>query len=107
MQLFADTCNIPVILPFSSGAAVVLGSAMLARFAAEIYQLEDGKALETQQDVDRASDVHRERLWDIMVSATASQCSPLESARVLLPDHTLFLVLHTLAGGDDSARCEN
>lgn len=73
MQLFADTCNIPVILPFSPGAAVVLGSAMLARFAAEVHQLEGGKALTMQQDVDRASDMHRERLWDIMVSAMFPQ----------------------------------
>lgn len=66
MQLFADTCNIPVILPFSSGAAVVIGAAMLGRFAAEVVQQEN-KILETQADVEKASDVHRERLWNIMV----------------------------------------
>ncbi|KAJ3536076.1 hypothetical protein NM688_g6884 [Phlebia brevispora] len=36
MQLFANTCNMPVVLPKSSGAAVVLGAAMLGRFAAEL-----------------------------------------------------------------------
>lgn len=36
MQLFADTCNMPVVLPQNSGAAVVLGAAMLGRFAAEL-----------------------------------------------------------------------
>lgn len=66
MQLFADTCSIPVILPFSSGAAVVIGAAMLGRFAAEVVQQEN-KILETQSDVEKASDVHRERLWNIMV----------------------------------------
>ncbi|KAI0346965.1 Pentulose kinase [Trametopsis cervina] len=35
MQLFADTCNMPVVLPYSSSAAVVLGAAMLGRIAAE------------------------------------------------------------------------
>jgi len=70
MQLFADTCNIPVILPFSSNAAVVLGSAMLARFAAEVHELEGGKELTTQQDVDRVCDAQRERLWNIMVSVS-------------------------------------
>ncbi|KAG1791840.1 uncharacterized protein HD556DRAFT_1444914 [Suillus plorans] len=35
MQLFADTCNIPVILPKSHSEAVVLGAAMLGRIAAE------------------------------------------------------------------------
>ena len=36
MQLFADTCAMPVVLPQSSGIAVVLGAAMLGRFAAEL-----------------------------------------------------------------------
>lgn len=36
MQLFADTCNMPVVLPQNSGIAVVLGAAMLGRFAAEL-----------------------------------------------------------------------
>ncbi|KAG1787702.1 uncharacterized protein HD556DRAFT_1408242 [Suillus plorans] len=35
MQLFADTCGIPVILPRSYSEAVVLGAAMLGRIAAE------------------------------------------------------------------------
>ncbi|KAF9242914.1 hypothetical protein BU15DRAFT_60201 [Melanogaster broomeanus] len=35
MQLFADTCEIPVVLPASHSEAVVLGAAMLARIAAE------------------------------------------------------------------------
>ena len=33
MQLFANTCSMPVVLPKSGGDAVVLGSAMLGRFA--------------------------------------------------------------------------
>ncbi len=36
MQLFANTCSMPVVLPASSSAAVVLGAAMLGRFAAEL-----------------------------------------------------------------------
>ncbi|KIJ19815.1 D-ribulokinase [Paxillus involutus ATCC 200175] len=35
MQLFADTCGIPMVLPASHSEAVVLGAAMLARIAAE------------------------------------------------------------------------
>ncbi|KAF8833888.1 actin-like ATPase domain-containing protein [Paxillus ammoniavirescens] len=35
MQLFADACGIPVVLPASHSEAVVLGAAMLARIAAE------------------------------------------------------------------------
>ena len=35
MQLFADTCSIPVVLPTNGGEAVVLGAAMLGRVASE------------------------------------------------------------------------
>ena len=35
MQLFANTCSMPVILPADAGGAVVLGAAMLGRFADE------------------------------------------------------------------------
>jgi ribulose kinase len=58
MQLFADTCGMPVVLPKSSGAAVVLGAAMLGRFAAE---LPAGKT-----DPKEASETR----WKIMVGAS-------------------------------------
>ena len=35
MQLFSNVCSMPVVLPLDSGGAVVLGAAMLGRFAAE------------------------------------------------------------------------
>lgn len=35
MQLFADVCRVPVVLPASYSEAVVLGAAMLGRIAAE------------------------------------------------------------------------
>ncbi|KAI6168856.1 hypothetical protein EDD17DRAFT_1772596 [Pisolithus thermaeus] len=42
MQLFADTCGIPVVLPMNGGEAVVLGAAMLGKVASEgITQAED------------------------------------------------------------------
>ena len=57
MQLFADTCNMPVVLPQNSGAAVVLGAAMLGRFAAE---LQPGGSGSEKADA--------EARWRIMVS---------------------------------------
>lgn len=54
MQLFANVCSIPVVLPVDSGGAVVLGAAMLGRFAAEAGP--------------RGKEGQAERLWDIMVS---------------------------------------
>lgn len=49
MQLFADVCGIPVVLPASHSEAVVLGAAMLGRIAAD-------KVLAS------------EKMWKIMVS---------------------------------------
>ncbi|TFK85067.1 Pentulose kinase [Polyporus arcularius HHB13444] len=60
MQLFANTCNMPVVLPQNSGAAVVLGAAMLGRFAGEAQG--DAKKL--------AIENRGEALWDIMVEMT-------------------------------------
>ncbi|KAH9894101.1 Pentulose kinase [Cubamyces lactineus] len=58
MQLFANTCNMPVVLPQSSGAAVVLGAAMLGRFAAEA------------QKRHLAREERGQALWEIMVEMT-------------------------------------
>ncbi|KZS92619.1 Pentulose kinase [Sistotremastrum niveocremeum HHB9708] len=57
MQLFADVCSVPVILPFSHSTAVVLGSAMLGRYAAELTGA-------------KAGELSKERLWEIMVEMT-------------------------------------
>lgn len=71
MQLLANVCQIPVILPPNAGAAVVLGAAMLGRFAHNVT--EDlghrgvTQGLRTQSDVDEESERVGERLWSIMV----------------------------------------
>jgi ribulose kinase len=57
MRLFADVCNKPVVLPFSHSGAVVLGAAMLGRFAAEMAAV-DGEML---------PEARGECLWKIMV----------------------------------------
>lgn len=54
MQLFADVCDMPVVLPQDHAAAVVRGAAILGRFAAE----GGGKG----DDVDQAK-----ALWKVMV----------------------------------------
>ncbi len=72
MQLFANTCNMPVVLPQNSGAAVVLGAAMLGRFAGE-----------AQGDTKKLAIENRgEALWDIMVSTALSQI-PVNGATAL------------------------
>ncbi|KAF8576224.1 Pentulose kinase [Ramaria rubella] len=60
MQLIANICSVPVILPHSPSAAVVLGAAMLGRFAAEVSML--GQKL--------TDDEQRKKLWAIMVDMT-------------------------------------
>lgn len=94
VQLLADVCGIPVILPgLDGGTSVVLGAAMLGRFAAEVTtQLSDralqasksigseyqglhagqtrqerAPVLRTQLEVDEESKGFGARLWSIMV----------------------------------------
>lgn len=70
VQLLADVCNTPIILPNNHAAAVVLGAAMLGRFAHEMAEdltLRDkGQGFQTQQEVDEESQRIGSRLWDIM-----------------------------------------
>ncbi|KAE9398272.1 Pentulose kinase [Gymnopus androsaceus JB14] len=61
MQLFADTCGMPVVLPFDEGGAVPLGAAMLGRYAAEAAQKGVAGMSEDEQG---------ELLWKIMVEMT-------------------------------------
>jgi len=55
MELFANTCGMPVVLPYSHSLAVVLGAAMLGRFA---YEASREKLSDEQIG---------EKLWNIMV----------------------------------------
>lgn len=58
MQLFANACDMPVVLPASHSLAVVLGSAMLGRFADEATKHK------------YTGDAVGENLWKIMVEMT-------------------------------------
>lgn len=61
MQLFADACGVPVVLPFEHSGAVVRGAAVLGRFAAEAKAGQERGMGEKEQD---------ELLWRIMVEMT-------------------------------------
>lgn len=78
MQLFANTCNMPVILPQSHSLAVVLGAAMLGRFAAE--------AATTKLPDDATGEI----LWKIMVGLWDRFC--------------IMRLLITCEGWNDTAR---
>jgi ribulose kinase len=64
MQLLADICHVPVQLPFSHSASVVLGSAMLGRAAAEEAAV---GVIATQAEAEKRSHGMKDRLWAIMV----------------------------------------
>ncbi|KIO19895.1 hypothetical protein M407DRAFT_221921 [Tulasnella calospora MUT 4182] len=75
MQLIADVCSLPVILPHSPSAAVVVGAAMLGRFAAEVTGIHAKEVagedlFQNQSKVDEVSRSEKERLWEIMVEMT-------------------------------------
>lgn len=70
MQLIANACNMPVQLPYSSSASVVLGAAMLGAAASE--EAAKGPIDGQVQGEQRGMEM-RERLWNIMVRFPALQ----------------------------------
>ncbi|KPV72219.1 uncharacterized protein RHOBADRAFT_39660 [Rhodotorula graminis WP1] len=69
MSLISDICNMPVQLPYSHSASVVLGSAMLGAAAAEEADrlASQGEKLESQKAAETSSYGMKERLWDAMI----------------------------------------
>jgi len=66
MQLFADVCEVPVVLPKDCDQAVCLGSAMLGRLAHDFAEENKKKDKRTISDMKQNQ---AEKLWNIMVSA--------------------------------------
>ncbi|BGP31454.1 hypothetical protein JCM10296v2_003218 [Rhodotorula toruloides] len=100
MTLIADICNMPVQLPYSSSASVVLGSAMLGAAAAEEAD-RLGKTLDSQAEAEKSSYGMKDRLWDIMIRMTrpgstiAPQASDKE-LKLLQAKYSIFLECVTL-----------
>ncbi|GAA5841885.1 hypothetical protein JCM11251_005411 [Rhodosporidiobolus azoricus] len=67
MSLISDICNMPVQLPYSHSASVVLGSAMLGAAAAEEQKRLQGQSLQKQQDAEKSSFGMKDTLWDMMI----------------------------------------
>lgn len=72
MALLASVCGVNVIIPPQPSAAVVVGAAMLGRFAAEVSESRQGKPIELQKDAEEVSEGMKERLWEIMVRSSSS-----------------------------------
>jgi ribulose kinase len=69
MSLIADICNIPIQLPHSHSASVVLGSAMLGAAASEEAERlgTQGGGLDSQKKAEESSFGMKENLWGNMV----------------------------------------
>ncbi|KWU47633.1 Pentulose kinase [Rhodotorula sp. JG-1b] len=67
MSLIADICNMPVQLPYSHSASVVLGSAMLGCAAAEEASRLQSSRLDNQEAAEKSSFGMKDRLWDVMI----------------------------------------
>ncbi|KAL1411710.1 hypothetical protein Q8F55_002676 [Vanrija albida] len=67
MRLLANVLQMPIIIPPHPSSAVVLGSAMLGRFAFE--QSQSGE-ISSQAEAEAAGDREGSKLWDIMVDMT-------------------------------------
>ncbi|KAG8745419.1 hypothetical protein FRC10_008129 [Ceratobasidium sp. 414] len=92
---FADVCDVPVVLPQSHSAAVVLGSAMLGRFAAEVCTQVKSQAA-SQKEVEVVSEKTKDDLWKIMVEMTppGTEVQPARSpreGRLLDAKYAIFL----------------
>ena len=87
MQWFADACHMPVVLPHSFSAAVVMGSAILGRFAAE-YEANGGKNMNEIQ--------HGKMLWSMMEEMTppasiVRSAAPPKEQKLLEAKYKIFL----------------
>ncbi|WWC59468.1 uncharacterized protein I303_102024 [Kwoniella dejecticola CBS 10117] len=70
MRLLSTVLQMPVIIPPQPSAAVVLGAAMLGKYAHSISVELQGKEIQTQEEAKRARENDKDRLWDVMVSMT-------------------------------------
>jgi ribulose kinase len=64
MQLLADICSIPIQLPFSHSASVVLGSAMLGAIAAQ--EVSSGGKISSQEEAEKRGRGMADELWKTM-----------------------------------------
>ncbi|KIR68834.1 ribitol kinase [Cryptococcus bacillisporus CA1873] len=70
MRLLATVLQMPVIIPPQPSAAVVLGAAMLGRYAYDLTTERHGKPISSQQEAEEAKEKDGWRLWDVMVQMT-------------------------------------
>ncbi|GAA5859802.1 hypothetical protein JCM8547_007034 [Rhodosporidiobolus lusitaniae] len=67
MSLISDICNLPVQLPYSHSASVVIGSAMLGAAAADEKERLQSASIEDQKTAEESSYGMKDRLWETMI----------------------------------------
>ncbi|KAI8460712.1 hypothetical protein BY996DRAFT_4574324 [Phakopsora pachyrhizi] len=67
MDLLANICNVPIQLPASHSASVVLGSAMLGKAAYVSKVKNQDKSIENQIEAEQRGHSMKDHLWEIMV----------------------------------------
>ena len=70
MQLIADVCQMPLILPNTPSGAVVAGCAILGRYAYELSQSQGFEEIAKQQIAERTGESNKRRLWELMTEMT-------------------------------------
>ncbi|WVR09762.1 hypothetical protein IAU60_006838 [Kwoniella sp. DSM 27419] len=70
MRLLATVLQMPIIIPPQPSAAVVLGAAMLGRFAHDLAASRGGEPITTQGQVEQAAKEEGARLWEVMAEMT-------------------------------------
>ncbi|WWD07669.1 hypothetical protein V865_005770 [Kwoniella europaea PYCC6329] len=70
MRLLSTVLQMPVIIPPQPSAAVVLGAAMLGKYAYDISLERQSQEITSQEEAKAASEKDKNKLWDVMVSMT-------------------------------------
>lgn len=67
MDLLANICNVPIQLPASHSASVVLGSAMLGKAAYVSTELAQSQVISSQKVAEDRAHQMKDKLWQIMI----------------------------------------
>lgn len=68
MSLISNICSLPIQLPYSHSASVVLGSAMLGAIAGSDHEVGLGE-IKDQAEAEKRSYAMKDKLWSVMVSS--------------------------------------
>jgi ribulose kinase len=71
MGLLATVLQMPILIPPQPSSAVVLGAAMLGRFAHDLTTSRQGTPISTQADAEEEKKTKGGGLWDVMSEMTA------------------------------------